>query len=126
MYISVLPDCGVPAYKQIFEQIAAQIISGETPPFTPLPPIRTVAKETGVSVITVRSAWDALEAAGLIETRAGSGCYVRVMSEEEKETVIKDVLSPHMKALSGAAAKFGLTYDQICAVLRSVWDGKDT
>ena len=37
-----------------------------------------------MSVITVRGAWDALEADGLIETRAGSGCYVAALSAAER------------------------------------------
>ena len=54
MYLSVLPSSDTPAYRQLYEQLAAQILSGALPSGTALPPIRTVAKELGVSVITVR------------------------------------------------------------------------
>ena len=61
MYISVLPDSDTPAYKQIYEQISGQILSGAFPPGSVLPPIRAVANEIGTSVVTVRSAWELLE-----------------------------------------------------------------
>ncbi|HPG91853.1 MAG TPA: GntR family transcriptional regulator [Clostridia bacterium] len=65
-----------PIYEQIYEQIAAQILKGDLRSNDALPSIRTVAKELGVSVITVKSAWEALEKNGFIYTAAGKGCFV--------------------------------------------------
>ncbi len=65
-----------PIYRQIFEQVGSQIIKREIPGGACLPPIRTVAKELHVSVITVKKAWEELERAGYIDTIAGKGCFV--------------------------------------------------
>ena len=76
MQLSVLSNSATPIYRQIYEQISAQILRGTLQAGSALPPIRSVAKSIGVSIITVRSAWDALERDGYVHTVAGSGCYV--------------------------------------------------
>ena len=43
-----------PIYQQMFEQISSQIIKGEMERDFCLPPIRTVARELRISVITVK------------------------------------------------------------------------
>ena len=65
-----------PIYQQLYEQISAQIIKGELAQGEGLPPIRTVAKELRISVITVKKAWEELERQGFIYTMAGKGCFV--------------------------------------------------
>ena len=52
----------VPIYEQIMEQIKAQIISGELKENDILPSVRTMAKELKISALTVKKAYDNLEA----------------------------------------------------------------
>ena len=66
----------VPLYQQLCLQISAQIVNGVLLPGTPLPPIRTVAAELGVSIITVKRAWEELERSGFIHTHVGRGTVV--------------------------------------------------
>lgn len=73
-----------PIYQQLFEQISAQIIKGELEQGYCLPPIRTVAKELRISVITVKKAWEELEHKGFIHTMAGKGCFVAPRQGELK------------------------------------------
>ncbi len=72
-----------PIYQQIYDQICAQIIKGELESDTVLPPIRTVAKELRISVITVKRAWEELEHAGFIYTMAGKGCFVAPLHKNQ-------------------------------------------
>lgn len=72
-----------PIYQQLFEQLSAQIIKGELAQGYCLPPIRTVAKELRISVITVKKAWEELERRGFINTMVGRGCFVSSMQPEE-------------------------------------------
>jgi GntR family transcriptional regulator len=65
-----------PIYEQVYAQIASQILNGELEADYCLPSIRMVAKELGISIITVKKAWDMLEQEDLIYTRAGKGCFV--------------------------------------------------
>lgn len=72
----------IPIYQQLYDQIVAQVLSGELASNTNLPSIRTMAKELRVSVITIKKAWEELEKAGYIRTIAGKGSYVSSLSHE--------------------------------------------
>jgi GntR family transcriptional regulator len=76
MNIVISNTSEVPIYKQIYEQVSSQIIRGELPNDYCLPPIRSVAKELRISVITIKKAWDELEHNGFIYTMGGKGCFV--------------------------------------------------
>jgi DNA-binding FadR family transcriptional regulator len=64
-------------YRQIADQIRTLIFSGEFPAGARLPPERDLARQLGVSRPSVREALIALEVAGLVEVRIGSGIYVQ-------------------------------------------------
>ena len=121
MKLFVLQNSEIPAYRQIFGQIAAQILSGELAGGEALPPIRTVSRELAVSVITVRSAWDALEEAGLIETRAGSGCFVRALSDEERGVMRRQAVEKPLRELIEQAKSFGYTAKEAASLLEEAW-----
>lgn len=65
-----------PIYEQIYEQIASQILGGKLAPSICLSSIREFARVLGISVITVKKAYEMLEERGFIFTKAGKGCFV--------------------------------------------------
>jgi GntR family transcriptional regulator/MocR family aminotransferase len=67
-----------PLYQQIYTFLREQIESGVLAPGAQLPATRQLAKDLGVSRITVQNAYLDLESEALITTREGSGTYVRV------------------------------------------------
>ncbi len=79
----VLTASDEPLYLQIYTQIRDQIIRGELASGYCLPPIRTVARELRISVITIKKAWEELERDGYILTRVGRGCFVAQLQDGE-------------------------------------------
>jgi len=75
-----------PIYKQLEIQIIDQIISGTLVENTPLPSIRKLARILGISVITVKRAYEDLEREGYINTRSGKGSFV---SNQNIDVLIK-------------------------------------
>jgi GntR family transcriptional regulator len=67
---------GVPFYRQIVDQLAGLIRSGQLAPNTRLPSFRELAPRLLVSLITVRRAYAELERDGLIDCRQGQGTFV--------------------------------------------------
>lgn len=63
-------------YRQIAGQIESLIDKGEFPPGSRLPPERELAVLLGVSRTSVREAIIALEIAGRVEVRVGTGIFV--------------------------------------------------
>ena len=63
---------------------------------TPLPSVRTLAKDLKVSALTVKKAYDSLEAEGFVITIHGKGSFVAfanqsLMLEEKKKEVEADL-----------------------------------
>lgn len=69
-----------PLYEQIEQQIKNMILSGELTQGAAMPSIRLLAKELRVSIITVKRAYDDLEADGFLETAPSKGTYVAVQN----------------------------------------------
>ena len=72
-------------YRQIADQIARLIASGEFPPGARLPAERELATSLGVSRASVREAIISLEIGGLVEVRVGTGIFV---TESAAPTVV--------------------------------------
>ncbi|MBC2879794.1 MULTISPECIES: GntR family transcriptional regulator [Streptomyces] len=74
-------------YEEIARDLRERISSGELPPGSPLPLMRDVAAQYGVSDITVRKAWNVLTREGLIEGRRRAGMFVREHPDRIRLTV---------------------------------------
>ncbi len=65
-----------PIYRQLIRQIGGQIDSGELSAGERLPASRDLARQLGVSRISVVNAYSELRGAGLLSARAGRGTFV--------------------------------------------------
>ena len=113
MYIFVDNKREAPIYEQIYEQIKAQIISGELSEDEALPSIRNLAKDLRISVITTKRAYDELEAEGFIYTVAGKGCFVAAKNTELLREENLKRIEEHMQEIRRLAAGCGLSSTDI-------------
>lgn len=113
MNIVISDAANTPIYQQIFDQIRAQIIRGELPGGAPLPPIRTVALELRISVITVKKAWEMLEGMGLITTRVGRGTTVSQVSDRKMEETKADILNTKLARDVRECRSMGISCEEI-------------
>ena len=90
--LPIMGASDTPIYKQVFDGIAAQILCGSLPGGTCLPPIRTIAAQLGISVITIKRAWEELERSGLITTNVGRGCFVAQLTEQIAQAEVKKLM----------------------------------
>lgn len=67
----------VPAYVRVLNDLRNKIESGEIPPGDAIPSVNALARDHKVAGTTVQKAIRALKAAGLVESTAGKGVYVR-------------------------------------------------
>lgn len=107
-----------PIYQQLFEQISAQIVKGELEAETCLPPIRTVAKELGISVIPVKKAWEDLERAGFIYTMVGRGCFVAPLVASERSGKREGLAIDKLKKDITFYKSLGLSLDELLELIR--------
>ena len=75
----------VPIYRQLYERLREQILTGALPEGTRLPPERVLADLLGVNRSTVVHGYRELAADGLIEQRVGSGSRVAALKAGQPE-----------------------------------------
>ncbi len=66
----------IPLYKQLHAELARRIREGSLEPGSRLPSVRALARQLGISLITVVQAFDALAADGLVHATIGRGTFV--------------------------------------------------
>lgn len=83
-----------PIYQQIYDQIRAQILTGDLSVAEPLPSIRQLATGLRISVITTKRAYDNLERDGFIVAIPGKGSFVAEKNLElVREVHLKEIES---------------------------------
>lgn len=113
----------VPIYEQIVEQIKTLIRRGELVENNILPSVRTLSKELKISALTVKKAYDNLEAEGFTVTVHGKGTYVaaaniELLLEEQKKEVENDLELAVQKA-----RRYGLSDEDIKSLFDLILEG---
>jgi len=84
---------GKAVYLQLVEQVQLAAASGALRTGDALPGIRALAEELRVNRNTVARAYTELESLGVIETRAGKGCFVRENNTPFRKDVRRKALA---------------------------------
>jgi GntR family transcriptional regulator len=71
------PRSGVPAYRQLIDQVRQAVRLGLLQPGDQLPPVREVVTQITINPNTVHRAYRDLETEGLVEGQQGRGTFVR-------------------------------------------------
>ena len=66
----------IPIYEQIVNQVKQNIVDGKLKEGDALPSVRGLSKDLKISALTVKKAYDILEADGLCRTVQGKGSFV--------------------------------------------------
>jgi DNA-binding transcriptional MocR family regulator len=81
MQISLNRSSPQPLYAQLAQDIQRRIRSGALPPGARLPTVRDLARQLGVTRLTIHSAYSELQAGGWVEATVGRGTFVAAQSE---------------------------------------------
>ncbi|MEM9773855.1 MAG: PLP-dependent aminotransferase family protein [Chloroflexota bacterium] len=92
IYLQITRNNQLAIYRQVAEQIRAQINTGQLPSGTRLPTVRSLSAELGVTPLTVHNAYNELQADGLIESVVGRGTFVS--DEAQRKTLPVDTNQP--------------------------------
>jgi GntR family transcriptional regulator len=98
MLIQLSFKSGKPVYLQVVDQIKSAAAAGALRPGEPLPPIRPLAERLRINRNTVAKAYAELESQGIIETRAGKGCFVTENNSPFKKAVRQKLLADDIDA----------------------------
>ena len=96
MNIIISNSSSEPIYEQIKKAIKQAIYTNELKEEEILPSVRALANDLKISFLTVKKAYDELEAEGFIKTVQGKGSYVlpknlELLREEKLKEIEKNI-----------------------------------
>jgi GntR family transcriptional regulator len=109
---------GVPAYRQIIDQILGGIASGLLKPGDQLPTVRQLAVDLAINPNTVVRAYRELEIRGVLDTHQGVGTFITtepVPADDAERQRQLDQLVGEFLARAGAA---GFSADELVERVR--------
>lgn len=111
-----------PLNEQIRAQIIRQITDGTLKADECLPSVRHAARMLGVGVITVKAAYDKLEADGFIYTQAGKGCFVSAQKgNEDGAAALEYLASQSMRPCVERLKALGIDLSTAAALLETLY-----
>src|SRR6476469_9428176 len=111
--IHVSPASGVPIYRQLIDQIRAQIAGGRLAAEAFLPSVRQVAEELEVNPMTVSKAYSILERDGAVELVRGQGMRVRAPTASANGRARREVWLPLLRQVATTARQLSLPDEQV-------------
>jgi GntR family transcriptional regulator len=113
MHLIVDPSDEVPLYRQIMRQIMEAIAGGRLASGEKLASHRDLSEQLVIAPLTVKKAYDELEALGFIETQRGRGTFVSARRPEaDRRTQLGYIQQASRKLLSHAYLA-GLSYRDV-------------
>ena len=123
MKIIINTSLMVPIYEQIVDQIKTLIRGGELKENDSLPSVRALSRELKISALTVKKAYDTLEAEGFTVTVHGKGSYVaaanpQLLPEEQKKDLEADLELAIQKG-----RRYGISDEDIRKLFELIMEG---
>jgi GntR family transcriptional regulator len=107
------PRSGVPAYRQIIDQVMIGVASNQLAPGDQLPTVRQLAVDLAVTPNTIARAYKEMELRGLIDTQQGLGSFIsqkKVPGRQAERQRQLDQMVGDLLARAGAA---GFTVEEV-------------
>lgn len=113
----------VPIYEQIADQIKALIRNGELKENDNLPSVRSLSKDLRISALTVKKAYDSLEAEGFTVTVHGKGTYVAATNQELLLEEQKKELEADLELAIQKGRRYGISDEDIRSLFEIILEG---
>jgi len=111
-----------PIYEQLETQMRHMILEGTLTPDERLPSIRGLAKDLGVSVITVKRSYDDLEGEGYIYSIVGKGSFVSGQTLSRLKEKKLQLLEAELEHTMQEMKQIGVTLSDINTTVSLLWE----
>jgi GntR family transcriptional regulator len=116
-------DSGVPAYRQIIDQVTAAIARGALMAGDQLPTVRQLAVDLSINPNTVIRAYRELEIRGVLETQQGTGTFIGQVKPESREGQRERRLGQLVSDFLARVGAEGFTAEEAIAQLQELQTG---
>lgn len=121
MNIIISNNSSVPIYEQIKNSIINQIMSNELKEGELLPSIRSLAKDIRISVMTIKKAYDELEAEGYIKSVQGKGTYVLGKNLELAKEQARKNIEKHISEIIEISFRYDISKNDILDIFNFLY-----
>jgi GntR family transcriptional regulator len=111
--ITVIPTSGVPLYRQIVEQVRAQVAGGRLAAGELLPSVRQTAEQLQINPMTVSKAYSILERQEIVELVRGQGMRVRPPGPAANGKAREQAILPLLREVAHKARQLSLSPEQV-------------
>ncbi len=118
MDLFVNPSGELSIYRQIMRQITDAIAGGRLKPGEKLASHRDLSEQLVIAPLTVKKAYDELEALGFIETQRGRGTFVCARLPRTNPSDQEDQIRESARKLLSQAYLAGLRYSNVEKILK--------
>jgi GntR family transcriptional regulator len=108
----------VPIYAQLVAQVKHAIAAGTLAPGDALPSLREASLRLRVSPLTVKKAYEELEALGIVVTEHGRGTYVSAAADTRSAAYRREALTQAVDRLLVEAHHLDAPLDDVIALIR--------
>jgi GntR family transcriptional regulator len=119
MQLIVNPADELPIYRQIMRQIMDSVAGGRLKSGDKLPSHRDLSEQLVVAPLTIKKAYDELEALGYLDTQRGRGTFVSARVPEDGRTEQLDRVRESARKLISQAYLAGLQFDDVVELLET-------
>jgi GntR family transcriptional regulator len=123
--LQVSPSSGVAIYRQLVDQVRAQIAGSRLGTGEFLPSVRRVAEDLQINPMTVSKAYSILERDGLLELVRGQGMRVASVRAKANGKIRRDVLDPLLNQVAAVARQLSLSPRQVIEELKPLLEETD-
>ena len=121
MLLAINPSDAIPIYHQIVRQVKHAVASGRLKPGDRMPSQRDLAGKLIISHLTVKKAYDLLEAEGVITTRRGRGTFVADAPDSDLRAEGLEQLRTRVRELADVARLLGVEREDCVDMLSKAW-----
>ncbi len=122
VHLQLDSSSGVPAYRQLMDQIRYYITSGAMTTGDKLPSIRDLAKGLGVNPTTVIKAYTELESAGVLDRQQGRGVFVAEQPGALSPDEVEQTLRAGARQLVVEAIQLGVDLERVVRLVREEYE----
>ena len=122
MLITIDVHSGVPAYRQLVDQIRLQVAGGRLQPGDEIPSTRALSAGLGLNPMTISRAYALLEEEGILERRPGLALVVRARSGATTATARSAQFTKALRSLASMARQLGISAKEASDALRRLID----
>jgi GntR family transcriptional regulator len=119
--LHVAVSSGVPIFRQIIDQVKAQLATGRLKAGEFLPSVRQVAGQLTVNPMTVSKAYSLLERDGLLENVRGKGMRVAEGKGAIRGPIRRAQIQKLVSELARLCQSAALSRDEVCALIQEAF-----